>query len=134
MALGVWWVLRPRVRGVRCVILQGNQVLLVRQTYGNRKLWNLPGGGCKRNESPLHANQRETWEEVGVDASDAEQFTTIESFEDQKFCVIHGFSMTTRSRTVRIDETEILEAKWFPIADLPSPIRPSAAHLVELTK
>ena len=43
------FVLHPRVRGVRCVLVHGDELLLVRHSYGDRR-WGLPGGLIKRSE------------------------------------------------------------------------------------
>ena len=34
-----WWVVRPTKRGVVCVLTRGEEVLLVRHTYGRRWEW-----------------------------------------------------------------------------------------------
>ena len=65
-----WFVARPRMRGVKCVITRGDEVLLIRHTYGDRGAWELPGGSIKRGEAPLAAARRETFEEVGLSISD----------------------------------------------------------------
>ena len=46
-----WFVLRPRSTGIKCVLTDGDRVLLVRHTYGPRA-WELPGGSLKR-EAPF---------------------------------------------------------------------------------
>src|SRR5438067_13089326 len=60
-----WFVRRPEVQGVKCVLTDGDQVLLVRHTYGHRE-WDLPGGAVKRDEPPLNAARREMHEELGI--------------------------------------------------------------------
>src|ERR1700742_4278180 len=55
---------RPRVTGVKCVLTHGDDVLLVRHTYGNRS-WDLPGGTVRRREAPRDAAEREMHEELG---------------------------------------------------------------------
>ncbi len=52
--------------GVKCVLTHGEQVLLVRHTYGRRHVWYLPGGGVHRGEPPLRAAAREMEEELGL--------------------------------------------------------------------
>ena len=59
-----WFLTRPHVIGVKCVVTHGDDVLLVRHTYGHRA-WDLPGGTVKRREVPLAAAQREMHEELG---------------------------------------------------------------------
>jgi ADP-ribose pyrophosphatase YjhB (NUDIX family) len=62
----VWRAFGPRTVGVRGLVVDGeNRVLLVRHTYGPAQ-WHLPGGGVKRRESIVDALTRELREEVGV--------------------------------------------------------------------
>ena len=46
-----WFIFRPEVRGVRCLIEYEGKVLLIRHTYGDRR-WHFPGGMVGRGESP----------------------------------------------------------------------------------
>src|SRR4051812_10480202 len=61
-----WWLVwRPRSRGVRCILRGGDEVVLVRHTYGDRR-WMLPGGRVRRNEDPVATARREMHQELGV--------------------------------------------------------------------
>lgn len=67
----IYWRLRkPHTFGVKAVIRadgQDDSLLLVRHTYGNTSLWNLPGGGYNpKRETPIDAIRREIEEELGV--------------------------------------------------------------------
>lgn len=54
---------------VGCIVRKGNQVLLVRHTYGNAKgKLLIPGGFCQENELPEEAAVREVYEETKVTA------------------------------------------------------------------
>jgi 8-oxo-dGTP pyrophosphatase MutT (NUDIX family) len=59
-----WFIFRPKTQGVTCLILSGDELLLVRHTYG-RSAWTLSGGGFKRNETKEEAVKREVQEELG---------------------------------------------------------------------
>lgn len=61
-----WFLFRPASSGVKCIVHYGNEVLLIRNSYG-LGLWTLPGGGVKRNESLERAVVREVKEEIGID-------------------------------------------------------------------
>lgn len=54
---------------VGCIVRKGNQVLLVRHTYGgaNGKLL-IPGGFCHENELPEETAVREVFEETHITA------------------------------------------------------------------
>jgi 8-oxo-dGTP diphosphatase len=66
-----WRTFRPRTYGVRALILHpdtSDRILLVRHTYGDRMLWNLPGGGFNpKKEIAMQAAIREIKEELGAD-------------------------------------------------------------------
>ncbi|WP_028924544.1 NUDIX domain-containing protein [Pseudonocardia acaciae] len=47
------------------LFVDGDRVLLVRKTYGNR--WDIPGGVVDRGESPRMACRRELREELGIE-------------------------------------------------------------------
>jgi 8-oxo-dGTP pyrophosphatase MutT (NUDIX family) len=50
--------------GVRIMLIQDNQVMLVKHTYQHD--WFFPGGGIKHRETPLKAAVREAYEEAGA--------------------------------------------------------------------
>lgn len=52
-------------RAVRCIILRGNKVALVKSTA--KGFYQFPGGGIDPGESHTHALIRETLEEAGLD-------------------------------------------------------------------
>ena len=54
----------PRI-AAGALFVDGDQVLLVRKTYGNR--WDIPGGYAEIGESPAAACRRELKEELALD-------------------------------------------------------------------
>ena len=119
-AVRAWWLVsRPTKRGVKCVLTRGDEVLLVRHTYGDSGRWTLPGGGVKRREEPLAAARREIREELGVDVDDwrllGELFERIAGKNDRLWC----FASEIGGRSVQIDAAEIAEARWFAPDKLP---------------
>ena len=60
-----WFIFRPKIRGVKCVIEYNDSILLVRISYAH-KGWTLPGGGVKRRETFEEAARREAKEETGI--------------------------------------------------------------------
>ena len=115
-----WFVSRPRKSGVKCVITQGDEVLLVRHTYGNRRVWELPGGAIKRGEEPLEAARREMHEELGLSIADwvalGDFFAETEHRKDTMFC----FHAVVEDAVPKADRVEIAEARWFPAAAPPA--------------
>ena len=65
-----WRVFRPKTYGVKVSIVHPvdpNKILLVWHSYGNKDLWNIPGGGYNpRKESPHDAVMREVQEELNI--------------------------------------------------------------------
>jgi 8-oxo-dGTP pyrophosphatase MutT (NUDIX family) len=114
-----WFVLRPRVVGVKCVLTHGDDVLLVRHTYGNRS-WDLPGGTVRRREVPRDAARREMHEELGRRIEDwtplGELFVNTNHHDDN----LHLFQARVDDRALSLNLTELAEAAWFPRDGLPS--------------
>jgi 8-oxo-dGTP pyrophosphatase MutT (NUDIX family) len=117
-----WFFLRPKKRGVKCVLTRGEEVLLVRHTYGDRRAWELPGGSIKRGEEPLAAARREILEELGLSISDwtalGDFFAEHEHREDTLYC----FHAIVEDGVPVPDRIEIAEVSWFPSAAPPAPI------------
>lgn len=66
LLIEVWnWLVRPVSFGVRIILMQDGEVLLVRHTYSPG--WHFPGGYINRGETPLEAAAREAREEAGAE-------------------------------------------------------------------
>ena len=114
-----WFVVRPRVVGVKCVLTHGDDVLLVRHTYGHRA-WDLPGGTVRRREVPRHAAEREMHEELGRRIEDwislGELYVNTNHHDDN----LHLFQARVENRELELNLTELAEAAWFPRDALPT--------------
>lgn len=116
---GWWFIARPQLHGVKCVLTYGEHVLLVRHTYGDPE-WNLPGGGIRRGEEPAAAARREMEEELGVQIDALRPIGEI-SFRayrarDRVYC----FHAELGPAELRIDHGELAEARWFRRDQLPA--------------
>jgi 8-oxo-dGTP pyrophosphatase MutT (NUDIX family) len=100
------------------VVTHGDDVLLVRHTYGRRD-WDLPGGSVKRHELPLNAARREMHEELGRDIADWDALGELSASADHHRDNLHLFRASLPDRTLDIDLTELAEAVWFPQDALP---------------
>jgi 8-oxo-dGTP diphosphatase len=112
-----WFVFRPKTHGVLCLILSGDELLLIRHTYG-RSAWTLSDGGFKKNEPKEEAVKREVKEELGLDITPEYigQFTHNPEYKiDTVFC----FVARVEKEEPKIDHLEIKEAKWWNINNLP---------------
>jgi 8-oxo-dGTP pyrophosphatase MutT (NUDIX family) len=118
-----WAIQRPVTAGVKCLITDGDQVLLVRHTYGDRR-WDLPGGRSKRGEDPVTTARREMQEELGLgDAAwhpHGELRGTIYRRRDE----IHVVHASVSSPTLQVDPVEIASTCWFARDRLPLSVSP----------
>jgi len=125
-----WFLLRPQTFGVQCVIRHGDDLLLVRNTYG-RKQWTFPGGGISRGETNEEAIRREVREEVGLHLQALRHLGAFEAIIDYKRDHIAVYTGISPDRRITIDTAEILEARWFRPQHLP-PLGPSAVRVLAM--
>lgn len=116
-----WFIVRPQMSGVKCVITHGDEVLLVRHTYGNRS-WDLPGGTVRRRELPVDTAGREMREEIGRQITDwvalGELYVNTNHHRDN----LHLFHGRLQDRRVELQLSELAEASWFRRDELPADI------------
>jgi 8-oxo-dGTP pyrophosphatase MutT (NUDIX family) len=117
--LRAWWfVRRPQQNGVKCVLTDGENVLLVRHTYGSPK-WDLPGGGIKRDEPPAEAARREIEEELGVRLERWRDLGALGATEYHRHDTIYCFQAELDGKPLTIERGEIDTAQWFSRQRLP---------------
>lgn len=117
-----WRFARPHTRGVKCVVREGDAVVFVRHAYGDRRLWELPGGGIKRGEEPRAAAAREAREELGVDLDDWRPLGTVLARRHGRRTTISCFEGRPGGRAIVMDEGELRDARWCPPDDAPEPL------------
>ena len=118
MLRAYWFVFRPKVRGVRCLIECGGRFLLIRQTYGDMR-WTLPGGLVKRSEEPEKALRREVLEEVGLELSELRPLGAFTDTREYARDTVQCFWGEPAETELRIDPDEVYEARWFGVDTLP---------------
>jgi 8-oxo-dGTP pyrophosphatase MutT (NUDIX family) len=115
-------VLRPLVPidwgGVKCVLTDGERVLLVRHTYGSRQ-WDLPGGGRRRGERSIDAARREMHEELGLEIDDWRPLGQLRARTERHRQTIDVYGAELSSPTLELDLGEIEVAAWFARDRLP---------------
>lgn len=110
----------------RVLLIHEGEVLLVKSWFG-RQHWSLPGGGIERGEAAEAAACRELHEEVGVvvHAADIAHLLTLRVPEIPFDYVVFARRLTGPKPTLRRDPREILDAKWWPVDSLPTPVSPA---------
>ena len=120
LLLRVYWRLaRPETRGVKCVVREGAGLLLVRHSYGDRRCWELPGGGIKRGEEPRDAAAREAREELGIDVTAWRSLGAVQVRGYGKRTTLLCFEARPPDRALTVDAGEIEEARWFDMGEPP---------------
>lgn len=119
-----WKVFQPRTFGVKVLILhpvKQNEFLVVRHSYGNKQIWNLPGGGYNpKKENVLQAGIREVKEELGVLLVEpriiGHYFTTRQGKRDSVTFVTGTISDIKSLKK----SYEITDFDWFRIDNVPN--------------
>jgi len=119
----VYFFVRPITAGVRVMLIQNGQVLLIRHTYIDG--WYFPGGGLKRRETLEAAARREVREEAGVVAGKMELVGAYSSFAEMKSDHNILFLCTDFTTSGKHD-AEIAEVRFFPLDALPTDL--AAGH------
>ena len=113
-----WRLLRPRLEAVKCVITDGDRVLLVRHTYGPRA-WDLPGGASRRGEAPAETARREMAEELGLPPLPWVPLGELRGRMFGRHDLVHVFGVEVDDPPLRVDPVELATAAWFHRDRLP---------------
>ncbi len=124
-------VRRPHSRGVKCVIACGESVVLVRHTYGPRRVWHIPGGGLHRGESTIAAARREMREELGLEDVSYHSLGEVRLRLQHRRVTIGCVHAELADTVLRPDPVEIAEARFFARDALPAPLGEEVRPLVE---
>jgi 8-oxo-dGTP pyrophosphatase MutT (NUDIX family) len=126
-------VLLPgRGRGVKCVLTYGDEVLLVRHTYGARLKWQLPGGAAHRGEDPRHVAAREMREELGLSELSWRELSTLDMRLEHIAVNLTCMHAELKSPAVHPDPVEIAQAQWFALDELPPLLGSEVEQLLDL--
>lgn len=127
----LWRVTRPVTLGVKVLIADKQQrIVLVRPSYD--ALWQLPGGGVKRNESFHAAARREVLEECGLNLQTLSLCQIFFSEREYKrdhialfFAQIDAVPALTPSH-----KGEIADCRFFSLTDLPANLSPATRRRI----
>lgn len=113
-----WFIFRPQAFGVKCIVQCDQEILLIRNSYGEVG-WTFPGGGIHAGE-PVHAAVvREVQEEVGITIKDLVPLGGFLTTKEFKKDSVDCFTTIVDKREFTIDNEEVVEAKWFSVSEMP---------------
>ena len=111
-----------RIDASGAVILDhSKKVLLVHQTYGDRK-WTLPGGQREKEESPWQTVIRECKEEIGINIQLSDISLTGIYYLPHREAYQFVFRVHQWTGVPKPDENEIDQIGYFSVDQLPSPM------------
>lgn len=112
-----WRIFRPLTLGVKVLLVQNEQVLLVRHSYQDG--WFLPGGGVQRGETIETAVRREAREELGAALAEVRLMGVYSNIRE--YINDHVVVFVCEQFTIAgADSEEITEVRFFPLRQLPS--------------
>lgn len=105
----------------RVAIINDNKILLARDWLGVQK-WSLPGGGLEKGEKPAECAIREIHEELSIKVLEKDlrllETRQVLSGSGAEYTA-HLMLATTVNKNFNAHWLEILDAKWWPIDELP---------------
>jgi 8-oxo-dGTP diphosphatase len=121
--------------GAICLVERSDgALLLVRQSYRNR--WGVPGGLLKKGETSDVAARREVLEEVGLEIELLGEPAVVVDPEPRRVDLVYRARPVDEGATDQVapSSPEIVEARWFPAAELPELQAETATALVALAR
>jgi len=124
-------VLRLRSRGVKVLLFNARgEVALIRNTYGNRDQFVLPGGGIRWRESAADAAAREVREELGLEVANLQLRSLHSSRVDGGRDEIALFEGRASGR-LSVDRFEVREARFVLPHDPPGETSPATRRRID---
>ena len=110
----------PRIApAIIVAIRNGDKLLMAQHSYHETIRYALIAGFLEAGETVEEAVQREVREEVGIEVEDIEYFGS-QSWPFPNSLMI-GCICKYKSGEIKVDENEIVKAKWFKKEEIPKP-------------
>ena len=122
MTLGVRLVVPKQRVGVTLIGFdEAGRILMLKHVYHPSTPWGVPGGWLQKGESPGDCALRELKEETGLSAELGPVVHATREVSPEHI----GIAYTAKIQPGEIClSSEILQAKWFTMENLPQPILP----------
>jgi mutator protein MutT len=128
-----WFIVRPKTRGVKCIITHSDKILLIRNSYRPSQ-WNFPGGGIERGETPEAAARREVLEEVGIALDEIKYLGQFDNRLEYKHDTVFVFVGEAGNDLAGADGVEVAEMRWWNVDNLPNNLSSIALRAWQLFK
>lgn len=116
------------------LVENGKRYLLIQEAgYKNRGKWFLPGGRVKRNEDPVKAVERETWEEAGcrVEVSGIFFIKCFSGLFSNKLHIYYT-GETPDLKVKTFEDKHSIQARWFTYEEIRKlPLRQKMMKILE---
>lgn len=120
-------LLPMKTRRVRCLLVRGDEVLLVMNRLSHKgQRWSLPGGGMKTGESVTDAALREVEEELAITLTPemVAHMGTVEYAHGRLTEQLEVVVAAVPTKEFRRQKLELLDVRWFLREKLPQNIHP----------
>jgi 8-oxo-dGTP diphosphatase len=127
----LWLVNSKYMICVAGVVLDDQErVLLQRHRHWVPDVWGLPGGIVHHGETLEAAFTREVSEESGLDVTDIQMVKAHSGYNLRLEVFFRARVSTHGEPLLRIQATEVLEARFFPLDKLPSNLLPQQRNII----
>ena len=124
-----WVHYRNPVPAAGVILPHDGEVLLVKRRYDPRAgAWCLPAGFMEYGETPEACARRELLEETGIEAELTGLFGVYAGFDDPRVRAVLILYTAKRTGGELTPGDDAIEARWFPLTELPDDIAFEAHH------